>query len=394
MKNRVPLLFLCAGHFLHHYAMMIFPTAVLAIHREWGAGYGETLALGTASFVALAVGTLPAGWLGDRVPRSRLMLAYFVGLGAAAILAGFAAGPLTMVAALALLGLFAAIYHPVGIAAIVQLTGGSGRALAVNGVFGNWGFAGAVLVTGVVTELFGWRWAFIAPGIACVLFGGAAALFMGRGADIVKTQARKQGAEATAYRGAQIRVFVFVACGAVFGGFIFNGVTAALPKLFEDQLGAAWGGDLAQIGMMAAVVFAVGSLAQLPVGVLLDRIGARPIALTLVALQVPLLYLAGQAFGPALIGVSLAALLLIFGEIPVTDWLIGRYVSGPWQSRVLAVSYVGALGVSAAVLPAIALLYEMTAGFGTIFALLAASAAVVWVAAVFLPRWRSRAAGA
>lgn len=114
--NRVPLFFLCVGHFLHHYAMMIFPTAVLAIHREWGAGYGETLALGTAAFVALAVGTLPAGWLGDRVPRSRLMWIYFLGLGGAAILAGFATGPVTMMAALALLGLFAAIYHPVGIA--------------------------------------------------------------------------------------------------------------------------------------------------------------------------------------------------------------------------------------------------------------------------------------
>ena len=393
MKNRVPLLFLCVGHFLHHYAMMIFPIAVLAIHREWGAGYGETLALGTASFVALGLGTLPAGWLGDRVPRSRLMLAYFLGLGAAAILAGFATGPLTMMAALALLGLFAAIYHPVGIAAIVQLADGSGRALAVNGVFGNWGFAGAVLVTGVVSELFGWRWAFIAPGLASIVLGLAAALFMGRSVDIVKKPAPKQGAEATTYRGAQIRVFVYVACAAIFGGFIFNGVTAALPKLFEDQLGDAWGGDLAQIGMMAAIVFAIASLAQLPVGFLLDRIGARPIALTLLALQAPLLYLAGQAYGLSLVAVSLAALLLIFGGIPTTDWLIGRYVSGPWQSRVLAVSYVGALGVSAAVLPVIAVLYETTAGFGVIFGLLAASAGAVWVAAVFLPGRPKRVAG-
>jgi MFS family permease len=393
MTNRVPFLFLCVGHFLDQYFMMIFPTAVLAIHREWGTGYGETLALGTAAFVALGLGTLPAGWLGDRVPRSRLMLLFFFGLGTTSVLAGFATGPLTMVAALALIGLFAAIYHPVGIAAIVQLADGSGRALAVNGVFGNWGFAGAVLVTGVVTELFGWRWAFIAPGAVSILLGVGAAFFMGRGVDVVKKAAPKRGAEAAALRGAQLRVFVFVACAAIFGGFIFNGVTSALPKLFEDQLGDAWGGDLAQVGMMAAVVFAIASLAQLPVGVLLDRVGARPIALTLLALQVPLLALAGQAFGPGLMAVSLAALLLIFGEIPVTDWLIGRYVSGPWQSRVLAVSYVGGLGVSAAVLPAIALLYEATAGFGVIFGLLAASAAAVWIAAVWLPRRRSWVAG-
>lgn len=387
MKRRIPFLFLCVAHFLDHYFMMIFPTAVLAIHREWGMGYGETLALGTAAFVALGLGTLPAGWLGDRWPRSRLMLIFFFGLGLVSILAGLAAGPVTMAARLALVGLFAAIYHPVGIAAVVQIADGSGRALAINGVFGNCGFAGAVLVTGVLTEMFGWRWAFIAPGAVSIVLGGAAMAFMGRSVDVVKVDRPRQGAEAVAHRSAQLRVFIFVACAAVFGGFIFNGVTAALPKLFEGQLGD-WGGNLARVGALAAAVFAIASLAQLPVGAMLDRYGARPVALTLLALQVPLLALAGQAFGPGLLAVSLAALLLVFGEIPVTDWLIGRYVSGPWQSRVLSVSYVGALGVSALVLPAIAILYERTAGFAVVFLLLAASAAAAWAAAVLLPRWR------
>src|SRR5215510_13583004 len=186
MPRRLPFLFLNVAHFLTHYFLLIFPTAVLAIHREWGAPYGETLSLGTASFVALALGTLPAGWLGDRWRRSHLMVIFFLGLGGASIVAGFATGAPMLALGLALVGLFAAIYHPVAIAAVVQLAAGSGRAIAVNGVWGNMGFAGAAVATGALTQAFGWRMAFIVPGAVAVALGIAGALFLGRSVDVVR----------------------------------------------------------------------------------------------------------------------------------------------------------------------------------------------------------------
>ncbi len=387
MPRRLPFLFLNVAHFLTHYFLLIFPTAVLAIHREWGAPYGETLSLGTVAFVALALGTLPAGWLGDRWRRSRLIVIFFLSLGGASILAGFAAGPLMLAVGLTLIGLFAAIYHPVAIAAVVQLAEGSGRAIAINGVWGNMGFAGAAVVTGVLTQAFGWRTAFVVPGAVAVALGIAAALFMGGAVDVVRPGRKQPAASLADHRRAQLRVFLFVAVSAIFGGLIFNGVTVALPKLFEEQLGS-WSGDIARVGLLASLAFAVAAFTQLPVGALLDRHGARPVALTILALQVPLLALLGQAFGPALLPVAIAALLLIFGEIPVTDWLIGRYVAGEWQSRVYAVSYVGALGVSVIAVPAIAFLHEFTGSFVLMFLLLGISAAAVCAAAAWLPAGR------
>ena len=384
MPRRLPFLFLNVAHFLTHYFLLIFPTAVLAIHREWGAPYGETLSLGTAAFVALAVGTLPAGWLGDRWPRSHLIVIFFLGLGGAAILAGLAAGPPMLTAALALIGLFAAIYHPVAIAAVVQLAEGSGRAIAVNGVWGNMGFAGAAVVTGLLTEAFGWRAAFVVPGVVAILLGIAATVFMGRAIDRIQPNAPRPAEAASARRGATLRVFVFIAISAVFGGLVFNGITVALPKLFEEQLGS-WSGDIGRVGSLAALAFAVAAFAQLPVGVLLDRHGAKPVVVTILVLQVPLLALVGQAFGPAALPVAIAALLLVFGEIPVTDWLLGRYVAGPWQSRVYAVSDLGGLGVSVVAVPAIAFLHGAAGSFALLFLLLAGAAAVAGAAALWLP---------
>jgi MFS family permease len=383
MAPRLPLLFLNIAHFCTHYFLLVFPTAVLAIHRDWGMPYGEALAFGTAAFAAVALGTLPAGWLGDRWPRSRLIVIFFIGLGLSSILAGLSHGPVLLTAGLALIGLFAAIYHPVAIAAVVQLAEGRGWELAVNGVWGNLGFAGAAVLTGLLAEAFGWRAAFILPGLVAILLGLAALLWMGRAVDAVRP-ASVARVDARKRPGLYLRIAVFIGIAAVFGGLIFNGVTVALPKLFEDGLGS-WSGDIAHVGLLLAVAFAIAAFAQLPTGHLLDRFGARPVAIAILALQVPLLALAGQVSGPGLMAVAIGMLLLVFGEIPIADWLVGRYVAGRWQSRILAVSYLGSLGVSALAVPGVSLLYERTGGFAVTFLLLALCAATVLVTAFWLP---------
>jgi MFS family permease len=265
----------------------------------------------------------------------------------------------------------------------VQLAEGRGWELAVNGVWGNLGFAGAAVFTGLLTQAFGWRAAFILPGLVAILLGLAALLWMGRAVDAVRP-ASVARVDARKRPGLYLRIAVFIGIAAVFGGLIFDGVTVALPKLFEDGLGS-WSGDIAHVGRLLAVAFAIAAFAQLPTGHLLDRFGARPVAIAILALQVPLLALAGQVSGPGLMAVSIGMLLLFFGEIPISDWLVGRYVAGRWQSRVFAVSYLGSFGVSAVAVPGVGLLYERTGGFAAAFLVLALCAATVLVAAFWLP---------
>src|SRR5262249_52558440 len=151
--------------------------------------------LGTATSIAVAIGTLPAGWLGDRWRRSHLMVLFFIGLGLSAILAGLSREPVLLTASLALIGVFAAIYHPVAIAAVVQLAQGRGWEIAVNGVWGNLGFAGAAAATGLLTETFGWRAAFIVPGVLAIVLGLCASLWMGRAVDVVRPSRKASEAE-------------------------------------------------------------------------------------------------------------------------------------------------------------------------------------------------------
>jgi MFS family permease len=358
---------------------------VLALAPAWGMSYGQALSFGTAAFVTFGAGTLPAGWLGDRWSRGHLMSIFFIGLGLSAIVTGLASGPVTLALGLGLLGLFASIYHPVVTALVIQNAKATGQSLGVNGVFGNLGVAGAALVTGLITEWAGWRAAFILPGVLAVatglLFAGAIAPQMT--GDLAARPAAKRAPAAPD---------AVVGVSALLGGIIFHGMTIALPKIFQERL-AGLVDDIGTIGVLAAAVFTLAAFAQIAVGRLLDRYGAKAILPLIVAPQVFLLLVAVQLSGWGMLLLAAALMLLVFGEIPITAWLVGQYTPPRWQSRIFALQYVLSLGVSALVVPLIAVLHDWTGGFGALFVVLAGAAAVVALVALLLPgRARARPA--
>ena len=165
-ESRPPhFLFLNIGHFLDHLFTLIFATvAALALTREWDLSYGELLKYATPGFFAFGVFSYPAGWLADKWSREGMMVVFFVGIGLASVATGFAQTPLQVGIGLFVIGVFAAIYHPVGLAMVTQKWKNTGMRLAVNGVWGNLGVASAALITGYLIDNGGWRMAFIIPG--------------------------------------------------------------------------------------------------------------------------------------------------------------------------------------------------------------------------------------
>ena len=117
-------------------------------------------------FVAFGLFSLPAGWLADRWSRRNMMAAFYFGCGVVARRRGFAPTPFLLAAALFVLGMFAAIYHPVGMAMLIDVSQARGRTLAFNGVCGNLGVALAAGISATLAAWLGWRAAFLAAG-AC-----------------------------------------------------------------------------------------------------------------------------------------------------------------------------------------------------------------------------------
>src|SRR5476649_2547024 len=153
------IVFINTAHTITHYSLLILPTAVLAMAVPGGRfceSYGPILALATGMFVLYGLLALPQGWLAQRFGRKILMTAFFLGTGCVLIAAGLAHSPMMLALALAFAGAFAAIYHPIGTTMLVEAAGDKpGRAIGVNGVFGNLGVALAPVVTAFLANEIG-----------------------------------------------------------------------------------------------------------------------------------------------------------------------------------------------------------------------------------------------
>src|SRR2546427_999335 len=162
-ERRVSIAFLNWAHALDHFVMLIFPTVVIGLELVYARPYSELIVLSTASFVAFGVCSLPAGWLADHWSRRNMMVLFYFGCGASLVGAAFAPNLVMLALALFVLGVFAAIYHPVGMAMLIEASKARGRTLAFNGVCGNLGAALAAGITAVLASTLSWRGAFLVP---------------------------------------------------------------------------------------------------------------------------------------------------------------------------------------------------------------------------------------
>ncbi len=375
-------LFLNIGHFLDHFFMLIFTTAVLTMESEFADSYGRLILLTTWSFFFFGGASIPAGWLGDKWSRHGMMFVFFIGIGSASILTGFAVEPLHIEIGLALIGMFAAIYHPVGLALVVEEASRVGRALAINGVWGNMGVAAAALTTGAIAEVYGWRMAFIIPGIISVGVGIMYGVHLLKGTGVDGSGSKKKIAVDVPVS-VQQRVFLFLIIAPLVGGLIFNATTISLPKIMDERLSSLFT-ETSEISMITALIFGCAAFAQLAVGELLDRYPTKRIYIGLVAAQLIMCIIAIPAAGWSALAVTLPLMLATFGIIPVNDWIVAHFISTEYRSRVYAVKSVLALGIGAVAVQMTGRLYETSGSFDSLFIVLAGAAAIVLVASLFL----------
>ena len=389
-RQRLHFFFLNLGHFYDHMFMLVFATvAALSLSLEWGMSYAELIPYALPGFIAFGAFALPAGWLADKWSREGMMAVFFIGIGISSAFTAMAETPLQIGIGIFAMGVFAAIYHPVGIPLVIHGRERTGMPIAINGIYGNLGVASAALITGFMIDNGGWRSAFVWPGLVSVATGLVYTWLVWPQLMAIKERVPRKDArvpleQSFADRSTLIRMFAIVMVTTALGGIVFQSTTFALPKIFDERLaGIAVSATL--VGWYTFLAFAFAALAQLVVGYMLDNHSLRLVFLVVAVSQVAFLaMMPGLQDWTALI-VAVAFMLAVFGQIPINDVLVGRITRSEWRSRVFACRYVVTFSGVAVAIPMISWVHAGW-GFDMLFWVLAATALLITAAVLMLPR--------
>jgi len=227
-----------------------------------------------------------------------------------------------------------------------------------------------------------WRAAFIAPGLVSIVVGIAFAVMVPE----IRVKARQSGGGPGAgfSRGLLVRVFGILTVTTIFGGVIFNSTTVAMPKIFDERLGGLVSTTLG-IGILVSLVYAFAAMAQLLVGHFLDRGAIKPVLLSVLGFQAPLMIAAAFFDNHLMLLTALAMMFFVFGQIPINDAMVATYTNEAWRSRMYALRYVASFGASAFAVPLVAATHRYSSDFKYLFFALAAMALLMFAVAFLLP---------
>ncbi len=383
----IRLLFINLGHFVDHLFMLIFAKAAFSAGLSFGlakdGAYAEMIPYGIPSLVLFGACAPLAAYLADIWSRNGMIAVFFIGIGAVSIITSFSTSPLHLGFSLAILGVFAAIYHPVGIAMVIEGGGNVGWRLGANGVWGNMGVAAAPLITGFILSEYDWRLAFFIPGLISILFGLSFIKYVRSG--------RIQAPESSSYEKSMVgfvsgwkRALLALGLVTAAGGFVFGSMIFLIPRMFEVSMPDV-SVDFAVTGALAALVYSVAAWSQLFVGRIIDKYRVKPVLLIIAAGQPILIGIMSMQSNYGLLIASLLALSFVFGQIPITDAVLSRYVPDVWRAKVLSIKFMLNLMIGALALIVARGILQAGGGFDTLMLLLAFSSMLVFFAALLLP---------
>ncbi len=393
---RLAMIFSSVGHFYVHMMTAFYFVIVLTLVVEWNEPYSELLQLWTIASALLGLLAIPAGRLADKWSVRGTMVIFFIGMGISSIVCGLISSKLALLVALSGIGIFGAIYHPVGIPWLIRsTTANTGKVLAVNGIFGSLGNAGAAVIAGILIDLFGWRMAFMIPGVICAATGIWMWLYVTRERIVDGDSAAEAGEQETARRDF-IKVSVLLLISLAVGGVIYQSTQTALPKHFYIEL-ADWSLNLlggftldtssaTSLGAIVSIVYSSSIVMQYVGGMLADRYSLKYIYVLCWFLQIVMLAAIAITTGLGLVGAAMLAVAVNITMLPAENMLIYHYAPSRHRSLIFGIKFVITFSAAPLSVALVAFIEEATSALDMLFGGLAAATLVVALLLIFLPQ--------
>jgi MFS family permease len=335
-NERNVLLLTGAGHFSTHFFELMFPTLAVVLARDSGIPLEHVLGWSFFGYLLFGLGALPAGLLADRLGSRVMLIVAMGGLGISALAAAEVDPGRPMAICLALMGLCGSIYHPAGMGLISHTMRARGRALGINGMFGNVAIALTPIVTATLCERIGWQNTYRATGFAMLGLTTLCALLPIRERPltphpIVPVAAVSRQSDRT--------LFLLLCLAAMLGGISYRGNTVVQPAYFAEHV------SLLSFGAATSLVYLFGIGGQLVGGALADRHDLRWLYLAFHALSLPALLAMVSFSGLPLVSAGAVFVFFSLGMQPIENSLFARFTPPRWRATGYGIKFILTFGV-------------------------------------------------
>lgn len=365
----------CLTHFLHDG----FSDALYVLLPVWQAEFAFSLTqVGLVKSVfsgSLAAFQIPLGLLAERWGERGPVVAGTVVAGIAFAALGLAGGAVVLVPVLVLVGLGAAVQHPLCSSMVSNAYEGGARRSAL-GIYNFSGDLGKVVMPGLaalVAGALGWRWATGGIGVLCALAaGGIWVALVGLGIGARPSQARRRRQPGPGDGGGwgihEGRGFRVLAAIAVLDFAVRTAFLTFVPFLL-----IAKGAGVETVGLALALVFGGGALGKFLCGVLAGRLGiVRTVIISELITGVGIVLLLPLPLAASLVLLPVIGLGLN-GTSSVLYGTVAEFVTAHRRARVFGLFYTIGIG-SGALSPIVFGILSDLAGVPATLAMVAAMA--------------------
>lgn len=380
--------FSIAAHTLCHFFILILPTVALFIENSFNMTFGEVIALSIPATVMFGVCALPAGWLADKWSQAGMIAIFFIGTGLASIITGFSTSPFSMMIGLTLIGTFAAIYHPVGSAWIIQNAVNKGKTLAINSWAGNFGVALTAIITTALAATLSWRYAFIVPGVFSIAIGIVLVYFIATNKIIDKPIVQKQQnnlKDKKSSKSSMARAVLILSIAMIGTGLIYQAISVSIPKLFNMQLSQLAEDYSLSVGGLISIAYLIAGTSHLFGGYLIDKYSSKRVYLFFYGMQVPFFIFAASTQNIYFLIIMISAMFLHIGASPAEKILISEYAPSNRKATTFGARFMLGVGIGALGTPLVGIIHDFSGGFYWVFIVVALIALTVFFFSLFLP---------
>ncbi|MEA2064521.1 MAG: MFS transporter [Gemmatimonadota bacterium] len=352
------IIFTSVGHAMMHVFELIYAGVLPLLIIQFDLTLAQAGLLVFPNLLMLGLGSLPAGLLSDRWDSHKVFLLFFFGTSASAILIGLSVTIWQLVLAFGLMGLFASLYHPTGLAMISLGVRRKGLIMGVHGIFGSLGLAVSPFLAGLLGEMFGWQWAFFIPALAGVAIGVALLFFPIHSnrhhADRHREYAKQNNPDtAKKTSNSNNRKVLFWLYGVmIIAGFVYRGLMTYLPKYLGENIQVSWiGSSVVAGGLFVSLVLVFGGLGQIWSGHRTDRIDSFRFYVRLVPFYMPLLLVTSMLSGYPLVAGLCVFQFFFFSSQPIENQMLAQATPVRYRSTGYGLKFTLNLGIGALAAP-------------------------------------------